>query len=395
MSGDSAQIYGLALGAIIQKRGRVSPYLGIGADGKILRSDGGVLGNDTDVPVYAAAGARFWLSPSVALRIEGRFLRGPSYPHDDRWTMNASYGEFSLGLAFAPGAGASEGPVAPPMEDPDPDKDGIIGAADACPNEAGAASPNGCPVKDTDGDGLMDPDDKCVDQAETVNSWEDTDGCPDTIPDGDADGLNDLADKCKDQAEDKDGFQDDDGCPDPDNDGDGVVDATDRCPAEKGVLENYGCPDTDGDGDGVVDRLDNCPTEKGTEKNRGCKTKQLVVLTKTQIQILDQVKFVTNSAKLSKASNKLLDNIARVLIAHPEIAKVKVEGHTDNVGKPEKNLKLSQDRAASVVGYLKKKGVDAERLEAIGHGDTKPIEDNSTKKGKAQNRRVEFNIVNE
>src|SRR5690606_12194421 len=130
-------------------------------------------------------------------------------------------------------------------------------------------------------------------------------------------------------------------------------------------------------------------------KNHGCKTKQLVVITKTQLQILDQVKFVTGSAKLSKASNRLLDNIARVLIAHPEIWKVRSEGHTDNVGKPEKNLKLSQDRAASVVAYLAKKGVAPERLEAVGHGDTMPIEDNSTAKGRAQNRRVEFHIVNE
>jgi outer membrane protein OmpA-like peptidoglycan-associated protein len=393
MSGDGAQIYGLGLGAILQKRGRVTPYLGLGIDVKYLSSDGDVLGTDTDVPIYAAAGARFWLSQAVAIRVEGRFLRGPSYPHDGSYTLNASYGEFSVGVSFAPG-GRSEGAAPPPpVEDMDPDKDGILGTADACPNEAGAASPDGCPIKDSDGDGIANNDDKCVDQAETVNQWEDTDGCPDTIPDSDSDGLDDTADKCRDQPEDKDSFQDDDGCPDPDNDNDGVLDAKDVCPSQQGPAESRGCPDTDGDGDGIVDRLDNCPEEKGTEKNRGCKTKQLVVITKNQLQILDQVKFVTNSAKLSKASNKLLDNIARVLIAHPEIAKVKVEGHTDNVGKPEKNLTLSQNRANSVVAYLVKKGVAPERLEGVGHGDAKPIEDNTTKKGRAQNRRVEFNIV--
>jgi outer membrane protein OmpA-like peptidoglycan-associated protein len=221
------------------------------------------------------------------------------------------------------------------------------------------------------------------------------DGCPDTIPDTDADGFDDLTDKCKDQAEDKDAFQDDDGCPDPDNDGDGVLDGKDKCPGTQGPVENNGCPDTDGDGDGLVDRLDNCPEEKGTEKNHGCKNKQLVVITRDQLKILDQVKFVTGSAKLSPASNKLLDNIARVLLAHLEIWKVRVEGHTDNVGDPAKNLKLSQDRAASVVAYLVKKGVAPERLEAQGFGDTKPLEDNSTKAGKAANRRVEFNIVTE
>jgi len=396
MSGNGAQIYGLGLGALFQLPGRVTPYVGLGFDLKHVSSDNGVLGSDTDVPLYASAGARFWLSKAVAIRADLRFLRGPSQGHpfdDPSYTMHASYGEFSVGVSFNPSA-KSEPPPAPP-EDPDPDKDGIMGANDMCPNENGGTNPDGCPTRDQDGDGIVDAEDKCIDQAETVNGFEDTDGCPDTVPDTDADGFDDLVDKCKDQAEDKDGFQDDDGCPDPDNDGDGVLDAKDKCPGTQGPVENSGCPDTDGDGDGIVDRLDNCPEEKGTEKNHGCKTKQLVVITKNQLQILDQVKFVTGSARLSRASNKLLDNVARVLISHPEIWKVKVEGHTDNVGNSEKNMKLSQDRSASVVAYLVKKGVAPERLEAIGHGDTAPIEDNSSSKGRAQNRRVEFNIVNE
>ena len=74
---------------------------------------------------------------------------------------------------------------------------------------------------------------------------------------------------------------------------------------------------------------------------------------------------------------------------------MKVEGHTDNVGKPEKNQTLSEARATAVVVYLVKKGVQPERLEASGHGDTQPIEDNKTLKGRTQNRRVEFNIVDE
>jgi outer membrane protein OmpA-like peptidoglycan-associated protein len=271
----------------------------------------------------------------------------------------------------------------------------VKGTADECPTEPGNGNPNGCPTKDKDGDGIVDAKDKCPDQPETVNNFEDEDGCPDTVPDTDGDGLDDQHDKCPNEPEDKDNFQDDDGCPDPDNDDDGVLDAKDKCPMEKGPVENTGCPDTDSDGDGVVDRLDNCPEEKGDAKNQGCKAKQLVVITKDQLKILDQVKFVTGSAKLSPASNKLLDNIARVLLNHNEIAKIKIEGHTDNVGKPEKNLKLSQDRADSVMKYLLKKGIAPERMEAIGHGDTMPIDDNKTAKGKANNRRVEFNIVNE
>ncbi len=393
MSGDGAQIYGLGVGAILQKPGRITPYIGLGFDIKHVSSEIDVLGSDTDVPLHAAIGARFWLSKAVAIRADLRWLRGPSFPHDGSYTLNASYGEFSIGVSFNPGATSTA--VVEPPPDPDPDGDGLLGIQDMCPNEHGGTNPDGCPSRDQDGDGIVDASDKCIDQAETINSFEDDDGCPDTVPDSDADGFDDLVDKCKDQAEDKDGFQDDDGCPDPDNDGDGVLDAKDKCPGTQGPVENFGCPDTDQDADGIVDRLDNCPTEKGTEKNHGCKTKQLVTITKDQLKILDQVKFVTGSAKLSRASNRLLDNIARVMIAHPEIWKIKIEGHTDNVGKPDKNLKLSQDRAASVVAYLVKKGVAPERLEAIGHGDTAPIEDNSTKKGRAQNRRVEFNIVNE
>lgn len=395
MSGDSAQIYGLGLGAIVQRPGRITPYLGLGFDIKHVSSDDTVLGSDTDVPLHAAIGARFWLSKAVALRADLRWLRGPSHGHpanDPSYTLNASYGELSIGISFNPGA-RSIAIIAPP--DPDPDGDGVLGSEDLCPNEHGGTNPDGCPTRDQDGDGIADASDQCVDQPETVNGYQDDDGCPDTVPDSDGDGLDDLVDRCKDQAEDMDGFQDDDGCPDPDNDGDGVLDAKDKCPSTQGPVENHGCPDTDRDGDGIVDRLDNCPDEPGTEKNHGCKTKQLVVITKTQLQILDQVKFVSGSAKLSTASNRLLDNIARVLIAHPEIWKVRVEGHTDNVGKPEKNLKLSQDRAAAVVAYLAKKGVAPERLEAVGHGDTMPIEDNSTAKGRAQNRRVEFHIIQE
>jgi outer membrane protein OmpA-like peptidoglycan-associated protein len=401
-SGEGVRIFGLGGQVMLQVPGRVTPFIGLGAS--FRGSDSATFGDDGDGMIHAGAGLRFWLSQSVALRLEGRFLRGPSYPHDGdlvtgpdpKISMNASYGEFSVGLSFNGQGGkqvvmvAAEKPV-----DKDPDKDGVMGMEDECPMEPGPGTDNGCPTKDTDGDGIVDATDKCKTEAETVNKFQDEDGCPDVIPDTDSDGIDDTKDKCKDSAEDKDSFEDEDGCPDDDNDGDGVLDSKDKCPDQKGVIENVGCPDTDGDGDGVVDRLDNCPTEKGTEKNQGCKAKQLVVITKDQLKILDTVKFVTGSAKLSPASNKLLDNIARVLIAHSEIAKVKVEGHTDNVGKPEKNQTLSQDRAESVVKYLTKKGVDAGRLEAVGHGDTKPIEDNKTKKGQAANRRVEFNIVSE
>jgi outer membrane protein OmpA-like peptidoglycan-associated protein len=389
-AGDSAQIYGLGAQVIAQYPGRVTPFVDLGVDLLHISSDMTVLGSDTDYPLHIGGGVRVFVTPSVALRADARLIRGPS--EQDPYTLNASYGEFSLGVSFVPGHHVE---VVVPPADPDPDHDGVIGAADACPNEPGNGNPDGCPTRDKDGDGITDDKDKCPDQAETINGYQDDDGCPDAIPDSDNDGINDLQDKCKDQPEDKDGFQDDDGCPDPDNDSDGILDTKDKCPNVSGPVENGGCPDTDADKDGVVDRLDNCPDEAGTEANHGCKAKQLVVITKDQLKILDQVHFVTGSAKLAKTSNTLLDNIARVMLAHLEIWKVKVEGYTDNVGKPDKNQKLSEDRAQSVVDYLVKKGVAPERLQAIGHGQDSPIGDNKTAKGREANRRVEFNIVNE
>src|SRR5262249_25783383 len=82
--------------------------------------------------------------------------------------------------------------------------------------------------KDTDGDGINDDVDKCPQEPEDKDGFQDDDGCPDS--DNDSDGIPDAADKCPNEPEDKDGFQDDDGCPDPDNDGDGVPDAQDKCP---------------------------------------------------------------------------------------------------------------------------------------------------------------------
>jgi outer membrane protein OmpA-like peptidoglycan-associated protein/opacity protein-like surface antigen len=395
MSGDSAQIFGLTAQAILQYPGRVTPFVGLGVGMRHVSSEDSVLGSDTDFPIHIGAGARIWLTKAVALRADLRFLRGPSQGHpadDPKYTLNASYGEFFLGVSFNPSPAATP---APPPVDPDPDNDGILGEADLCPNEHGGGNPDGCPTRDRDGDGIPDDKDKCPDEPETFNKWEDEDGCPDTVPDSDGDGIDDLTDKCPNEPEDLDGFQDADGCPDPDNDGDGVVDAKDKCPMTAGPIENFGCPDTDSDGDGIVDRLDNCPDEPGTAANFGCKAKQLVQITADKLKILDQVQFRTGTAKLSPASNKLLDNVARVLLVQLQIWKIRVEGHTDNVGDPVKNMNLSQSRAESVVAYLVKKGVAPERLEAVGFGDTKPLEDNKTAKGRQINRRVEFNIISE
>jgi outer membrane protein OmpA-like peptidoglycan-associated protein len=281
--------------------------------------------------------------------------------------------------------------------DPDNDNDKVPDVADGAPLDPedpdGFQDSDGVPDPDNDGDGILDTADKCPGEPETKNGYLDDDGCPDVIPDSDGDGLKDDVDKCPSEPEDMDGFQDQDGCDDPDNDGDSILDDFDRCPMEKGPTENNGCPDTDRDGDTVVDRLDNCPDEKGTVANKGCREKQLVQITSGGIEILDKVYFKLNAATIERKSYKLLDNVARVILSHPDIGVIRVEGHTDDQGDDASNMDLSQRRAEAVVAYLVKKGVPRERLEAKGYGETVPIADNTTKVGRATNRRVEFKIV--
>ena len=211
-------------------------------------------------------------------------------------------------------------------------------------------------------------------------------------PDPDRDGVLDPDDRCSTEAEDVDGFEDIDGCPERDNDGDQVADADDRCPLEAGVADRQGCPLPDRDGDKILDPVDNCPDEAGTAENHGCEKEQLVVLSETGIAVLQNVLFETGDATVRLPSYPLLRNVADVLKSHPEIGRVRVEGHTDNQGSVEVNLELSRRRAETVREFLVAQGVAAERLEAVGLGESKPIAENNTAEGRAKNRRVEFVI---
>jgi outer membrane protein OmpA-like peptidoglycan-associated protein len=383
---DTANIYELRLQVIIQHPGRVTPYVGIGA--ALAHVSSNVLGSDTDFPIHIGIGARYFATSAIALRFDARLLRGPS--SNSPYTLNATYGELGIGVSWVPNTPAPVARREAPV-DPDPDHDGILGLADRCPSEPGPGTSDGCPVRDKDGDGIVDAADKCPDQAETVNGYQDDDGCPDQIPDTDGDGINDLVDRCPKEPEDKDGYQDEDGCPDPDNDGDGVPDDKDRCRDVAGTADNQGCPDPDTDKDGVVDRLDSCPSVAG--RFHGCPKAIKAVLGQTQVELSQQLVFLPG-ARLWSESKPVLDDVARVLAAHPEL-KLRVEAHTDNVGKPEKNLVVSKDRANAVVAYLVSKGIAAARLQAAGYGDTVPIATNATPKGRERNRRVELVIVRE
>jgi OOP family OmpA-OmpF porin len=249
---------------------------------------------------------------------------------------------------------------------------------------------------DKDGDGIKDTVDKCPEDPEDKDGFEDADGCPE--PDNDKDGILDKADKCPNDPEDKDGFQDEDGCPDPDNDGDGLADGVDKCVNEPedadGFEDDDGCPDPDNDGDGVLDGVDACPLEYGKTPD-GCPQKyQLIVVTKDKIELKQTVYFAFNKWNIKPVSFPLLDEVAQAMNDNPKI-KVRIEGHTDSVGNDKRNMTLSQKRAEAVRTYLIKKGISPDRMEAKGFGETVPIADNRTKEGRDQNRRVEFFITSQ
>jgi len=110
--------------------------------------------------------------------------------------------------------------------------------------------------------------------------------------------------------------------------------------------------------------------------------------------ILKNIFFDINKFELKPASQAELDILVQLLTENPSV-KIEIGGHTDNVGKPSDNLILSNNRAKAVVNYLVSKNIPAQRLLAKGYGETKPIADNKTEEGKAQNRRTEMKVISQ
>ncbi len=259
-----------------------------------------------------------------------------------------------------------------------------------------------CRPRDDDGDGIWNRNDQCPNEPEDFNGIEDEDGCPEH--DRDQDGISDDQDKCPNQPEDKDGFEDADGCPEVDNDQDGIVDTADKCPNDPEDFNGYedgdGCPEgvIDKDGDGILDKDDACPDEPENLNeyldDDGCPDvkPQNVRITKERIEIGEKILFETAKARILPESYGILDSVAQVMRDYPKI-RVRVEGHTDSQGSDSYNMKLSQARAESVMNYLVQAGIDPSRLEAVGYGETRPIDTNRTAEGRANNRRVEFHII--
>jgi outer membrane protein OmpA-like peptidoglycan-associated protein len=281
----------------------------------------------------------------------------------------------------------------------DRDHDGIPDGRDKCPDQAedfdGFQDDDGCPDLDNDGDGIPDKLDRCPDLAEDLDGFQDDDGCPDN--DNDGDGIPDVRDKCPNEPEDFNGFQDTDGCPDAqlvsDRDGDGIPDKLDRCPDQAedrdGFQDDDGCPDLDNDGDGIPDAQDKCPneaeTKNGYQDDDGCPD----TAPAQQATVLEGLVFASGSAALPPGADALLEPFARELAAHPSLT-LDVRAYTDDRGDAAANRRLSERRAQAVRARLLGFGVAPERVRARGLGAADPVAPNDTPEGRARNRRIEI-----
>ncbi len=327
--------------AHVVEYGTVRPFVVLGFQGlsSYDAENAKIIYRDTDGGPYVGVGSKFELRSNFGLRIDARYsmmsgVRGHNFASDF---------EFIGGLYYRFGPSPEPQPVPePPAPEPTPEP-----------------TPEPVVVQESDSDG---------------------------------DGIVDSQDKCPNEAEDKDGFEDADGCID-DNDGDGVADGDDECPAEAGVPALRGCPDSDNDG--IANNKDKCPqepeTRNGFEDDDGCPDIIPEAVKKFTGRI-EGIKFKTGSDLILKESFPLLNRAADVLIAYPSV-RMEISGHTDTKGKREMNIDLSRRRAESVRTYFIGKGIAEDRLTAVGHGPDKPLVDNKTAKGRSENRRVEFQIL--
>ncbi|MEY4579377.1 MAG: hypothetical protein RL701_4080 [Pseudomonadota bacterium] len=347
-----------------------------------LRKRSVVLGVERDDELVAKLGARYeWLRGFAILAeysllwgIGGRSALRPESPAE--LDLGVRLGDLSF-LALDVGIGTAAWPGERGLGAP---------GMRAFLTLRGSLGPSGCTTGPEDRDG-----------------FEDSDGCADL--DNDADGVPDAVDACPNDAEDRDGFNDDDGCPEIDNDADGLSDARDLCPEYSEDIDGFqdadGCPEPDNDEDNVADGSDHCrldPEDRdGYEDDDGCPepgpARPTVTRSGSRLLISDRVYFEDESDTLRAVSAPLLDAVAATFKDLPGKARLRVEGHTDDSGNAQYNVDLSYRRARAVVEYLKRQGIEAERLEYIGHGSAQPLGPNTRPEGRALNRRVEFVLL--
>ena len=381
-------------GAFARPDGQIH-LLGAGVRLRPLNDDAGFAGHVGEHPDWHEGNwhGDLWLSAHVGWVRTGGL---------DRFAFDAGLGyELSLVDGFSLGPYARYLHVVQPDDEP-------LDPADALALSFGLAGTfclTSCsvhrPPPDSDGDGLNDRVDRCPLEAEDPDGFEDDDGCPD--PDNDGDGILDPVDACPLEAEDFDGRHDGDGCPEPeiDSDGDTLLDEDDGCPLEAEDRDSFedgdGCPDPDNDGDGFPDGADDCPNDaevvNGVDDEDGCPDQALVHVEHDRIVLEDMVHFEFGTAVLRAGSRPILEDVARLILAHAEYVHVTIEGYADEQGDEEFNQELSQRRADRIRETLIRMGVEAERLSARGHGEADPIAAGGTIEAFQQNRRVEFVIT--
>lgn len=260
----------------------------------------------------------------------------------------------------------------------DADGDGAADIDDNCPNDAEDGLPpkvnDGCPATDPDKDGILLADDRCPDAKEDGQPPAPADGCP--MADSDNDGVADAIDKCPGKPEDNIEPDPGDGCPAPDQDSDGIADARDKCPSQpetvNGCRDQDGCPDETPQGGGVI--LD-------TEAGEIC------------VPSTRKIDFDSDSAEITPAAEATIRDVARVLIHHPEVQRLEIEGHASSKGDSSYNLGLTERRALAVARALEKHGVNGNRLVPIGYGEYCPARDVGEDVDEPKNRRVLLKVV--
>ena len=238
------------------------------------------------------------------------------------------------------------------------------------------------PSVDSDGDGLLDRIDGCADQAEDFDGYEDADGCPEV--------MNPVRILFRDPY----GYPVDDLSVSMENEDDGSqVEGT----AKIDELMTEGVWMVTASAEGFHPFEEDFTVEPGQAFETVYVLDPVVAppqvrVTRQAIRITDKIYFEVNEAVLSPRSYGLLDAIAETMLAHPEVRRVRVEGHTDSRSSNAYNLALSQSRAEAVRDYLVNARVAPERIVAVGKGETEPLDARETPDAWELNRRVEFII---
>ncbi len=359
----------------------VRPFLSLGAGASAFQPR--INADRRDLSAEAAAGVTLRLTDVVGLRLEARDLlvvprRDWNHAHLDNVVVG---GGLELRFGGRPR---------------DSDDDGVPDRRDRCPNTPRGCTvdAHGCPI-DSDHDGVCDALDRCPNTPPGMRV--DAHGCP---PDADGDGVPDTLDKCPNTPH---GCAvDRNGCPS-DQDGDGVCDEFDQCAnTTRGCkVDASGCA-IDSDGDGICDGLDQCPNSPpGSPVDAtGCPPKSEAderenELLHSGLIRLQDVHFAVAQARILPESYPQLDAVGAALSKWPRLV-IEIGGYTDSRGGAAFNLDLSRRRAEAVRAYLLKHypHLQATHLLARGYGASHPVVPNTSPANMAQNRRVEFKVLN-